>query len=93
MPEEDGGIWLVSETVQLPGVLLNIPCGMFRSQEQAQAYLREQGERFQLRRIEGDWNRGSDELRVQDSDELRVTSYELKSKKAKDNCEFRKEKA
>ena len=93
MPEEDGGIWLVSETVQLPGVLLNIPCGMFRSQEQAQAYLREQGERFQLRRIEGDWNRGSDELRVQDSDELRVTSYELKSKKAKDNCEFSKEKA
>ena len=93
MPEEDGGVWLVTETVQLPGVLLDIPCGMFRSKEQAQAYLREQGERFQLRRIEGDWNQGSDELRVQDSDELRVTSYELKSKKAKDNCEFRKEKA
>jgi len=64
-PEEDGGVWLVSETVQVPGVLLDVPCGMFRSQEQAQAYLREQGERFQLRRIEGDWNRGSGELRVE----------------------------
>ena len=59
--EEDGGIWLVTEPVQVPGVLLDIPCGMFRSKEQAQAYLREHGERFQLRRIEGDWNRGSDE--------------------------------
>ena len=87
-PEEDGGVWLVTETVQVPGVLLDIPCGMFRSKEQAQAYLREQGERFQLRRIEGDWNQGSDELRVT-SDELKPkqitrlraeVSCELKSK-------------
>ena len=63
--EEDGGVWLVTEPVQLPGMLLEIPCGMFQSREQAQAYLREHGERFQLRRIEGDWNRGSGELRVQ----------------------------
>jgi hypothetical protein len=65
VPKEDSGVWLVSETVQVPGVLLDIPCAMFRSKEQAQAYLKEQGEQFQLRRIEGDWNRGSDELRVE----------------------------
>ena len=75
--EEDGWVWLVTELVQVPGVLLDIPCGMFRSQEQAQACLREQGERFQLRRIEGDWNQ-----KAKDSDKLRVETQNKGKEKA-----------